>query len=98
MLTCETRRAAAVDRAGWVVATPRTVAAQARSTRSAAPGAEPDPGSAGAMWDLVRAAYRDSVGVHASGARVRVRDDVLATAGGMEPGRGVAAVARVAAR
>ncbi|RUL90381.1 IS4/IS5 family transposase [Verrucosispora sp. FIM060022] len=46
------------------------------------------------MWDLVRAAHGHPVGVPAPTAGLRLGNDVLASPGGIEPGRGLAAAAR----
>lgn len=48
------------------------------------------------MRDLVRALYRDPVGVPAPGVGLRVGDDLLAAAAGLEPGRSVATATRAA--
>ncbi len=64
-----------------------------KAGRGAAPGARP----AGSVRDPVRAAHRHPVGVPAPGARLRVRDDVLATPGRVERGQRVGTAARSSA-
>src|SRR5215471_16414226 len=98
MITCrEEGSVTAVDRPGRVVAAHRAPPAQAGGTRPAPAWAQPAGRPESVVRDPVRAAHRHPVGVPAPGTGLRLRDDLLAAAGRVEPGWGLAEAARAAA-
>src|SRR2546421_6698425 len=88
--------ASAVGGQRRVVGARRAAVAEGRAEVQV-PGSEAVVGSAGAVRDLVRAAYGNSVDALAAGARLRLRVHLLAQVGGVAAGWPVGEAARAVA-